>query len=230
MAGQLDEAAKQILATLLADFTDKGLSAKDLKKGYEGPKLDVLATAVCDNDEITKVDFEVSFGELESKKLIKTGPMTLYENKPDSPMFILSIYSKREYAHLTEQGYKEARKTPNKPIQPVKRVINQVHISGGQFSNLQLATGDSFNQAMTITTSGTDSDIIAKLIAIIEEQGQVVSDTQRSELTAAVAAANEGDGKQAKSLLEKVCGPVWESVQPVMWPIVGELVKKSLGL
>lgn len=87
MAGQLDEAAKQILATLLTDFTDKGLSAKDLNKGYEGPKLDVLATAVCDNDEITKVDFEVSFGELESKKLIKTGPMTLYENKSKAVLY-----------------------------------------------------------------------------------------------------------------------------------------------
>lgn len=230
MAGQLDEAAKQILATLLTDFTDKGLSAKDLNKGYEGPKLDVLATAVCDNDEITKVDFEVSFGELESKKLIKTGPMTLYENKPGSSVFILSVYSKREYAHLTELGYKEARKAPNKPIQPVKRVINNVNISGGQFNSLQLAAGESLNQAMTVTTTGTDSEIIAKLVSILEEQGQIVNGAKRSEITAAVAAANEGDGKQAKSLLEKVCGPVWESVQPIMWPIIGELVKKSLGL
>lgn len=31
MAGQLDEAAKQILGTLLADFTDRGLTAQDLK-------------------------------------------------------------------------------------------------------------------------------------------------------------------------------------------------------
>ncbi|HEB0856792.1 hypothetical protein I5682_23460 [Citrobacter werkmanii] len=230
MAGQLDDAAKQILATLLTDFMDRGLSAKELKKGYEGPKIDVLATAVCDNDEITKVDFEVSFGELEDKKLVKTGPMTFYENKPDSQIFIMSAYSKREYAYLTEAGYKEARKSPNKPMQPVKRVINNVNISGGQFSNLQLATGDGISQSMAVSTTGADSEIVAKLIAILESQGQVVADEQRADITAAVAAANEGDGKQAKSLLAKVCGQAWESVQPVMWPIVGELVKKSLGL
>lgn len=112
----------------------------------------------------------------------------------------------------------------------MKRVINNVNISGGQFNSLQLAAGESLNQAMTVTTTGTDSEIIAKLVSILEEQGQIVNGAKRSEITAAVAAANEGDGKQAKSLLEKVCGPVWESVQPIMWPIIGELVKKSLGL
>lgn len=53
---------------------------------------------------------------------------------------------------------------------------------------------------------------------------------QKEGIQSAVAAASEGDGKQAKSLLAKVCGPAWESVQPVMWPIVGELVKRSPGL
>jgi hypothetical protein len=80
------------------------------------------------------------------------------------------------------------------------------------------------------STSGVDSDILTTLVSILEKQGQVVSIDQRKDLASALEEASEGNGKQAKSMLEKVCGPAWESVQPVMWPIVGELVKKSLGL
>ncbi|KJM19212.1 hypothetical protein SS15_02300 [Enterobacter roggenkampii] len=229
MAGQLDEAAKQILATLLADFTDRNLTVNDLKKRYIGPQIVAVETAVCNIDDITKVDFDVAFRELEKNKLIHTGPMEMYKNRPGSRVIAIGSYSKREFVYLTEEGYKAARRAPNRP-ERVNRVINHVHISGGQFSNLQLAAGENVKQSMSVTNSETDYEIISKLISILEEQGQVVSDTQRSEITAAVAAANEGDGKQAKSLLEKVCGPVWESVQPVMWPIVGELIKKSLGL
>ena len=229
MAGQLDEAAKQILATLLADFTDRNLTVDDLKKRYIGPQIVAVETAVCNIDDITKVDFDVAFRELEKNKLILTGPMEMYKNRPGSRFIAIGSYSKREFVYLTEEGYKAARRAPNRP-ERVNRVINHVHISGGQFSNLQLAAGENVKQSMSVTNSETDYEIISKLISILEEQGQVVSDTQRSEITAAVAAANEGDGKQAKSLLEKVCGPVWESVQPVMWPIVGELIKKSLGL
>ena len=102
-------------------------------------------------------------------------------------------------------------------------------ITGGNFSNTQLGQGEVVSQSQNITTN-TESEIVAKLISILEEQGQIVSNDQLSGITAAVAAASEGDGKQAKSLLAKICGPVWESVQPVMWPIVGELVKRSLEL
>ncbi|MCY1700920.1 hypothetical protein OVA10_23115 [Lelliottia sp. SL45] len=228
MAGQLDEAAKQILGTLLADFSDRGLTAKDLKNGYKGPNVQALATAVCNVADFNAVDFDVAFGDLEKSKLIKTGPRVMMENDPNSSLIFLGTYSKREYVYLTEAGYKESRKAPNRP-QHVQRIVNNLTINGGHFSNTQLGQGDVVSQSQNIT-SGTESEIVAKLISILEEQGQVVSHTQRSEITAAVVAANDGDGKQAKSLLEKVCGPVWESVQPVMWPIVGEIVKKSLGL
>lgn len=228
MAGQLDEAAKQILGTLLADFSDRGLTAKELKSGYKGPKIESLATAVCGIPDITTVDFEVAFSDLEEAGMIKTGPMVMYDNDSNSSVIIIGSYSKREYVYLTEAGYKESRKAPNRP-QRVQRIVNNLTITGGQFSNMQLGQGQSVTQSMDIAGS-SDSDIVAKLISIIEEQGQVVTSDQRADITAAVVAAKEGDGKEAKSLLAKVCGPVWESVQPVMWPIVGELVRRSLGL
>lgn len=228
MAGQLDEAAKQILGTLLADFTDRGLTAQDLKSGYEGPKIEALATAVCGVADFTSVDFEVAFGDLEKAKMIKTGPMAMYDNDSNSSVIIIASYSKREYVYLTEAGYKESRKVPNRP-QKVQRIVNNLTITGGQFNHTQLGQGEVVTQSLNIA-SASDSEIVAKLISILEAQGMSVDSTQRADLAAVVTAANEGDGKEAKSLLYKVCGPVWESVQPVMWPIVGELVKKGLGL
>lgn len=228
MAGQLDEAAKQILGTLLADFTDRGLTAQDLKKGYEGPNIEALATAVCSVADFTSVDFEVAFGDLETAKMIKTGPMAMYDNDRNSDVIIIASYSKREFVYLTEAGYKESRKAPNRP-QRVQRIVNNLTITGGQFTNTQLGQGEVVSQSLNIT-SASDSEIVAKLISILEQQGLTVDASQRGDIAAAVVAANEGDGKEAKSLLSKVCGPVWESVQPVIWPIVGELVKKGLGL
>lgn len=228
MAGQLDEAAKQILGTLLADFTDRGLTAQDLKKGYEGPNIEALATAVCSVGDFTSVDFEVAFGDLEKVKMIKTGPMAMYDNDSNSSVIIIASYSKREFVYLTETGYKESRKAPNRPLR-VQRIVNNLTITGGQFTNTQLGQGDMVSQSLNITTA-SDSEIVAKLISILEEQGRIVDSNQRADITAAVSAAKEGDGKQARSLLSKVCGPVWESIQPVIWPIVGDLVRKSLDL
>ncbi|CQH44066.1 TPA: hypothetical protein ACJHGT_002778 [Yersinia enterocolitica] len=226
MAGQLDEAAKQILGTLLADFTDRELSTNDLKKTYEGPKIEVLATAVCNIDDITKVDFEVAFADLEKANLVKTGPMEAYKNKPGGNFFVIASFSKREYAYLTENGYKAARKAPNRP-QRVQRVVNNVHISGGHFSNMQLAAGENVQQSMSVSSG--DSDSVSRLIAILEAQGLQVSNDQRVGIESAVSEAEQGNAGTAKSFLAKVCGPMWESLQPVMWPIVGEIVKKSMG-
>jgi hypothetical protein len=112
MAAQLDEASKQILGTLFAEFTEKDYGAEDLKNGYEGPNIELVATAVCNSDEVTKVDFEIAFSDLEKQGLIKTGPMAVMENDPNSSVIFIGMYSKREYVYLTEKGYKSARQPP----------------------------------------------------------------------------------------------------------------------
>ncbi|CAM7704637.1 hypothetical protein [Citrobacter portucalensis] len=228
MAGQLDEAAKQILATLLGDFNERGLGFKELEEGYEGPTLAALATAVCVSEDITQVDFEVAFSDLEKARLVDTGPYENHSSVSSSLVFI-GGFKQREYAYLTQNGYKESRKAPNRPQQRVQKVINTVNIHGGSFTNLQLAAGENAEQSMTVQ-SGTDNDIVNQLLSILAQQGMPISEVEKEGIQSAVDAANEGDGKQAKSILTKVCGPLWESVQPVMWPIVGELIKKSLGL
>ncbi len=228
MAVHLDEAEKQILGALLADFSGRKLEASVLKKSYEGPKVADLSDVICTGDDINTVDFELALADLEKKKLIRTGPYKAYENKPGSGLFILGGYSLKEYAGLTEQGYKTAKQAPNRPAKS-QRIVNNVHISGGNFNNMQLAAGEVISQKLE-TNAGTDTDTLLKLIRLLEGHGQTVTEEQKHGLLTAIDQAKEGNGKEAKSLLEKVCGPAWNSVQPVMWPILGEIVKQSLGL
>ena len=213
MTAHLDEAEKQILGALLADFSERQLEAKQLKAIYIGPNVSDLILAICSGDDITKVDFDIAFDDLIKKKLIKSGPWKAYENKPGSGFFIAGGYSLKEYACLTELGYKTARQAPNRPAK-AQRIINNLHISGGQFNNLQLAAGETITQKMQ-SSSDADTETLSKLIDILQKQGQIVSPEQKIELTAAINHANEGNGKSAKTALEKVCGPIWDSVQPV---------------
>lgn len=228
MPSHLEEAEKQILGALLADFTARELSASVLRKIYEGPMIADLSDAICVGDEITSVDFDLALKDLENKKFIKTGPYQSYKNTPGSRTLIFASYSLREYACLTEQGYKAARQPPNRPAKTSK-IVNNLHISGGNFNNMQLATGEVISQKMEVT-AGADSDTLIKLVTILKEHGQSVTQDQQAELLAAIDQAKSGNGHEAKSILAQVCGPVWNSVQPVMWPILGELVKQSLGL
>ncbi|MBG3079011.1 hypothetical protein I4632_02040 [Proteus mirabilis] len=227
MAGQLDEAAKQILGTLLADFNDRGLTAEDLRNGYEGPQIVALATAVCNIDDITQVDFDVAFSELEKNQLIKTGPMEPYKNKPGSRALIIASFNKREYVYLAEKGFKAARRTPNRP-ERVNRVVNNVHISGGQFNNLQLATGDTVSQNMSIANN-SDSDAVKQLISILESQGLQATEQIKADIIEAVHEANNANAGTAKKLLEKAFGTTWGIAQKLAIPIIGGIIKEKLG-
>jgi len=228
MAGQLDEAAKQILGTLLADFTDRGLTAQDLKDGYEGPNIEALATAVCSVADFTTVDFEVAFGDLENSNMIKTGPMAAYDNDRNSSVIFIGGYSKREFVYLTEAGYKESRKAPNRP-QRVQRIVNNLTITGGNFSNMQLAQGESIKQEFNVAES-SDSEIVNKLIEILEAQGVTATAENRDDVVSAVAEANKGNAGNAQSLLSKAFGVTWDTAKKVAVPVIAELVKKSIGL
>lgn len=107
--GILEQESKHILGCLLQDFRTRGLGADALEDGYIGVSIEELKKKSLSNDGTTAVDFDLALKELEDHKLIKTGPMEMYENTPDSVVLILASYSKREYAYLTAKGYKTAR-------------------------------------------------------------------------------------------------------------------------
>lgn len=203
MAVRLDEAEKQILARFMADFSERALSSNELSSGYVGPLISDLAAAFCvcvwGGGEVTRVNIDIAFSDLENKKLISTGPYAMVENDPSSGVIFIGGYSKREYAALTESGYKAARLSPNEPKNDVRRVVNNVHISGGQFSNMQHSAGKTVAQRLD-SVSGAGGDVLTRLIAILENQGQVVPADQRKDLASAVESAMEGNGKEAKKL------------------------------
>jgi hypothetical protein len=106
---QLDPLAVQILSHLLAEFQTQKRSASDLQEGYIGMRLPALVQQCCDGDHATQVDFDLALKQLEDGKLVDTGPMVPYENPPNSSVVVLTIFSKREYIYLTEEGYRAAR-------------------------------------------------------------------------------------------------------------------------
>ncbi|WP_338505155.1 hypothetical protein VRC35_11250 [Erwinia aphidicola] len=228
MAGQFDEASKQILATLLAEFTDNERTSAELKKAYVGPSPESLATAVCNADDITKVDFEVAFSDLERKRFIKTGPMAMVDNPPGGGIIFIGMYSKKEYVYLTEAGYKEARKRPNIPANRVQRVVNNIHISSSEITNLQLAAGDTISQSMAVSHEDTQ-DVYQKLIQLLENHGQPQSPENLSDIKNALEQASAGNAGESKSLLSRAFGTTWEKANAVAWPLIAEIVKKSMG-
>lgn len=64
---------------------------------------------------------------------------------------------------------------------------------------MQRAAGNTVEQRMD-SVSGAGGDVLTRLIAILENQDQLVSADQRNDLATAVESAMEGNGKEAKSL------------------------------
>jgi hypothetical protein len=80
-----------------------------LQDGYEGLSLSDLEKLCHVNSPAMKVDFDLAFKQLEDADLIKTGPMVPYDDTADSALVFLGLWSKRDYAYLTESGYRLAR-------------------------------------------------------------------------------------------------------------------------
>jgi uncharacterized protein (TIGR02391 family) len=113
----IDSIGGEMLAALLDDFQTRGFGMGELKDGYIGPSLPDMRAQYGENP----VNFELAIEELEKKKLIKTGPMAPYENKPGSSIAIFAVFSKREFLYLTEGGYKRAHSVPRAPRSRVER-------------------------------------------------------------------------------------------------------------
>ena len=127
----VDDLAKEILTNVVADFRAKNLGATDLSNEYVGVSLPSLESTLCVGGSHSKVDFDLALKQLEEGELVKTGPLVPYENEPGSQVFIFAAFSKREFAYLTEKGYKAAQKLPRK----TRSAVPSVHISGGDVSS-----------------------------------------------------------------------------------------------
>ncbi len=108
--GKVENVGKAILAQLLADFQGRGLGADALQQSYEGVSLKALKEGCLASDKTTTpVDFDLALADLEKGSLVRTGPMVPYENTPGSAVFVIGLFSKREWVSLSDKGYKAAR-------------------------------------------------------------------------------------------------------------------------
>ena len=156
----MNEASSLILSQLLAEFRERKLGSNELREGYQGLSLSELKSR-CMTTGIEEVDYDLALGDLEFHKFVETGPMEMYSNPLGSIFVAIGFFSKREYSHLTETGYKEAVKIVSAPQTRSKQTIAHVHISGSTFNNSPIGVGESISQAINIQGASSNEAFIA---------------------------------------------------------------------
>lgn len=224
---KLDSLAREILADVLTDFRERNLGFTELQRGYEGASLPALTRKFCEDGGASRVDFDLAMKELETTKLVGTGPMEPYENDPNSGVVILAIFSKREYVHLTEKGYRAAQQA--KPAAKAVAARNSVHISGGTFHHSPIGVGDRIVQSADVNTEG-QSEVVNYLLELLARSGAKADDTARSEVARLVEVTGKGDLAEAKPIFQRLFGEATDGVKQVAWGVVSTIASKCLGL
>jgi len=198
--------AKTILSTLLAEFREKGFGTAELRDSYKGLAPTELRSICCSDGTISTVDFDLAMSDLDECELVKTGPMTMYENEPGSSVTVLAFFSKNEFSYLTEEGYKAATRigASSPPRIPTPRV----HISGGTFNQSPIGVGAHVSQTMSVEEQ--HQNIIAgnweHLAKVLNTAG--ISHPELDELSAAVKEDGKTIGAKVKSWIEKTAPKV----------------------
>ena len=154
-----NEAVQEILTALLQEFRQRHLGADELRTGYKGLSPAELKRICCTGGAISNVDFDLAMKDLVDADLVSTGPKVPYENTPGSMVVILSLYSKNEYAFLTEDGYKAAAKA--RPKAPPHVPSTSVHISGGTFNQSPIGIGSQVQQ--TVNLNAATEELFSRL-------------------------------------------------------------------
>jgi hypothetical protein len=243
----IDETSSFILKQLLSEFRDRGLNMTDLHEGYEGLTVIKLKEAARARG-ITDVDFDLALQDLESSKLIKSGPMDVASGSSRRGVLIVPlIYSKREYLCLTSNGYKRAAKLSAE----VERVKAEHPESGGR----PIFHGDQYNvyagQVAAIGPHSTGtvnyqqqwnsiqnqvdlnalSEELEQLRKHLQQSASSSSDYQRlTLLSEAEEHAKKHDGSKAMELLSKVGNAALNVAKDIGTEIAAKVIAKSMGI
>lgn len=227
MPESLDIAAETILKNLLVDFIKRNLGSAALHQGYAGPLLGDIEREFCASGKHTKVDFDLALKELERRKLVETGPLKAYDNEPGSGIIMIGSYSLREYACLTEGGYRKAKVSTSSSHDNSSRT--SVHISGGTFNQSPIGIGDNVHQQMTVDI-GNDSETVGYLLNLLAQSGQRVDDSARADVVEMVNNANAGNLAVVKPLFQRFFGTAVEGVKQVAWGVLSAIITKQMGM
>jgi hypothetical protein len=161
----------EILKILKVEFLEHNRSSDDLRDGYVGPNMNHLQEQILGSGFVSRVDYDLALKELEEQRLVKTGPMTMYDNPPNSHVVVFAMFSKREYIYLTEAGYKVARDKP-KDTERSPSSRQNVHISGGQFYQSPVGVEGKYHSRSisTLVVNLTLSNILRNFWRKLENQ------------------------------------------------------------
>lgn len=224
----LNDLALEILAFLKADFTQNNRTTKDLLDGYVGMKMADLQSRFLDNGATSRVDYDLALKALEDRKLVGTGPMEMYDNKPGSSVVIMAFFSKREFIYLKEEGYKMAEEKPKTPRLPASS-RQTVNITGGHFHQSPIGVGGQVSQQLHFDVSN-QSDTVNYLVELLSKEGQPPNLETRDQIIDMVANANDGNMAAAKPLYQRVFGAISEPAKEIASGVLAAIVTKSLGL
>lgn len=168
----VNESSQFILAQLLAEFRERKLTSDDLRNTYQGlPPRELKERSIAEG--ISEVDFDLAMRDLDSHELVKTGPMTLYDNPPHSSVTVIAFISKNEYSYLTENGYREATALPSR-LRKTSSAAH-IHISDSTFHNSPIGVGDGFAQTVISPTSSVGDSLSAfrsEVIKLIDDEAK----------------------------------------------------------
>lgn len=235
----VDDLASQILADVAADFRSKNLGSDALTKEHFGVSIALLGTKYSSAGPYSKVDFDLALKQLEESKLVKTGPMVMYDNPPDSLTLLLVRFSKREFVYLTEKGYKAAQKSPVKRSSPAPTV----HISGGNFNQSPIGIGSTVTQAVTFNNQ-KDIDDLRYLLEVFEkhiDELRLDAAAKRKATTQLITInaqlEDEPDpvivkqaGRTLRNITEgAIAGLIATAAQPTVWAAAHTIIARLFG-
>jgi pyrimidine deaminase RibD-like protein len=176
----IDDLVDQILADLLTDFLDKNLESDSLRKEYVGVSIPALKTKFCGDGAHSKIDFDLAFQQLEDNKLVKTGPLVPHQNTPGSQVFVVGLFSKREFVYLTEKGYKAAQKRRSKTRPHGNVKVAAVNVSNRDRNDDRKFALLAIEEARK-SVSEPDGRPHPKVGAVVVKDGRVLSTAHRGE-------------------------------------------------
>jgi hypothetical protein len=223
---ELSLIARSILQDVRSDFTSRGLGANTLQEQYVGVPIASLWTKYCESGEVTQVDFDLALKELEEGEFVRTGPLAPFDNEPGSGVFIIGVFSKREYLCLTEAGYRTAAQVGN----PKPRVAPpHVHISGGTFHQSPIGIGGQVTQIQEINVEN-DVELIGHLTQLYLSAGLRLDEASKAEMARLVHLTRQGDIKEVKPIFQRLFGLASEGVRQTAWGLLAAMIAKAVGM
>ncbi|MGU3468831.1 hypothetical protein ACLBXO_28705 [Methylobacterium sp. C33D] len=223
----LDEVAIAILARLKEEFISSHRSAADLANTYEGPSLTEVENEVISNLGISKVDYDLALKNLEDNGLVKTGPMQMYDNPPNTGFVIVAIISKRQFLHLTEAGYRAS--STIKSAAPRPRPQTVVTITGSTFHQSPVGVGQTVTQSLNFDV-GDQNKSVNYLMDLLSKGSIAVDASAKADVTQMVQSATDGNMAAAKPIFQRLFGAAEEAVKQLAYGVLTAIITKQMGL